>query len=280
MSAPIEERTTGQGWTARLELEYGRRDERTVLVRNHHRGPLVVQKPLYPEDEVCHTCLLHPPAGVVGGDILDIHVVAGKGSKALVTTPGATKFYRSQGKEAQQKQQLTVKEDAGLEWFPQDSILFPGSHARIQTRIDLADSARFIGWEVLCLGLPVNKQRLVSGSLQSVLTLYREGIPVILDRLMVQDERDLESCVGLRGFPVTATLVATCEQEQLLPLLRERQMQEPDSLYGVTLIDGFIVVRYLGYSTFAARALLTELWKILRPPVMGRAACLPRIWRT
>jgi len=280
VSAPTGDSRTGHGWTARLELEYGRRVERTVLIRNHHRGPLSVQKPLYPEGEVCHTYLLHPPAGVVGGDILDIKIVAGKGSRVLVTTPGATRFYRSLGTKALQKQQLTVGEDAELEWFPQDSIIFPGSHALINTRVDLATSARFIGWEVLCLGLPVNNQRFVSGSLQSALTLYRNEVPVFLDRLMVRDKRDLDSCVGLRGFPVVATFVATCEHKELLPLLREQQSQEPGSLYGVTLIDGLIVARYLGFSTFSARALLTELWKILRPSVMGREVCLPRIWKT
>ena len=58
-----------QGWHAALSLAYARRGERSVLVRRSHVGPLVVQRPLYPEgDTVCHTVLVHPPAGIAGGD--------------------------------------------------------------------------------------------------------------------------------------------------------------------------------------------------------------------
>jgi len=277
---PAIQSRTSQGWTAQLRLEYGLKDEQTVLLRNQHRGPLQVQKPLYPEGEVCHTCILHPPGGVVGGDILDIAIVAGAESRSLLTTPGATKFYRSQGAQAIQEQHLTVGDDAVLEWFPQDSIIFPGSNAIINTRIELSGSARFIGWEVLCLGLPVNNQRCVSGSLRNTFALYRDGVPVLLERLQVEGQQDLDSCVGLRGFPVTATFIATCTREELLPLLRRQQSQETESLCGVTQIEGLIVARYLGYSTFAARALLTEFWKILRPVVAERTACIPRIWKT
>ena len=55
------------GWLARLDLEYAVAHARTGLTRRSHSGPLVVQKPLYPEGpEVCHTLILHPPGGIVG----------------------------------------------------------------------------------------------------------------------------------------------------------------------------------------------------------------------
>lgn len=280
MTAPAVNIKNQQGWIARLELEYGSGPGRTLLTRNHHQGPMVVQKPLYPEGTVCHTCLLHPPGGVVGGDRLEIEILAGKGSKALLTTPGATKFYRSQGAKAVQEHRLIVRDLAMLEWLPQDTIIFPGSNAVMDTRVDLAPSARFIGWKILCLGLPVNGKRFSEGYLQSMLAMYRDNVPIFFDRLKIEGEQDLDSVAGLRGFPVVANFIATCDQENMLPLLRDLMPQEPAALYGFTQVDGLIIARYLGYSTFAARALLIEAWKLLRPAVAGLDACIPRIWMT
>ena len=87
----------GSGWTAALDLQFERAKERSIVSRCRHNGPLRVQKPFYPEDGVCHVYLLHPPGGVVGGDELSVSVRAGKGSAALITTPGATRVYRSAG---------------------------------------------------------------------------------------------------------------------------------------------------------------------------------------
>ncbi|MBU1232511.1 MAG: urease accessory protein UreD [Proteobacteria bacterium] len=269
-----------KGWSACLQLEFALRRERTVLVRNRHSGPLVVQRPLYPEGGVCHTCILHPPGGVVGGDRLEIDVLAEKDTATLITTPGATKFYRSDAKKVVQKQHVTVRDGAILEWFPQDSILFPGADAEISTRIDLAPKARFMGWEILCLGLPVNGEVFSSGRLLTSLVIYRHNTPLLIDRLRVTSSTDLERCAGLRGFPVIATFVATaCTTEMLAPL-RSLVPQEKKALYGVTLMDDLLVARYLGRSTFAAQGLFTQIWKTLRPKIVGKSACPPRIWAT
>ena len=76
-------------WRAELALDYRLQDGRTVLARRH-RGPLQVQKALYPEGQgLCHTLLIHPPGGIAGGDSLSIDVAVQSGAQALITTPGA-----------------------------------------------------------------------------------------------------------------------------------------------------------------------------------------------
>ena len=76
-------------WHAALQLDYQRNMERTDVVHTHD-GPLRVLKSLYPEGpEICHTVLIHPPGGLVGGDLIDIRLTANPYAHALVTTPGA-----------------------------------------------------------------------------------------------------------------------------------------------------------------------------------------------
>jgi len=269
-----------KGWKASLQLEYSHRPDRTVLSRNLHSGPLVVQRPLYPEGDVCHTCILHPPSGVVGGDLLEINILVKENTATLITTPGATKFYRSAGKKALQEQHIRVDDGAILEWFPQDSILFPGADAEINTKVELAATAQFIGWEILSLGMPVNGQIFNPGRLLTNFSIHRQNKPLFIDRLRVNSENDLNRSSGLRGFPVVATFVATGCTSRMLESLRKLVPHESDALYGVTLMNELLVARYLGYSTFAAHGLFTEIWKTLRPEIIEKDACPPRIWQT
>lgn len=118
------------GWQAELKLQYGIHRGKTRLIKREQRGPLTVQRTYFPEGQICHTYLLHPPGGVVGGDELTFDVTATNGGHALLTTPGATKFYRSNGKTSTQRVRLSVSEDSTLEWLPMENIFFPGANAR------------------------------------------------------------------------------------------------------------------------------------------------------
>ena len=103
-------------WHAQLEIDYQFASERTVA-RHTHTGPLRVLQSLYPEgDAICHNVLVHPPGGLVGGDTLDIKVTAGGKAHGLITTPGATRFYRSSGDAAIQRAHLTLNDAARLAW--------------------------------------------------------------------------------------------------------------------------------------------------------------------
>jgi len=81
--------------------------------------------------------LVHPPGGIVGGDELHIDAHLAEGSHALITTPGATRFYKSTGALAQQR--LHARLDAGsrLEWLPLETLAYRGCVAHNHMRFDL-----------------------------------------------------------------------------------------------------------------------------------------------
>ncbi len=103
-----------------------------MLAASRHEGPLRIQKALYPEGrEICHAIVLHPPAGIAGGDQLRIDVDVGAEAQALLTTPGAGKWYRSAEAMAEQAVTLKVSRDGTAEWLPQESIVFDAAPDRL-----------------------------------------------------------------------------------------------------------------------------------------------------
>jgi urease accessory protein len=267
-----------RGWHAGIRLGLALRGGRTVLAQRERHGPLSVQRPFYPEGGVCHVYLLHPPGGVVGGDVLDIEVSLESGARALVTTPGATKFYRSDGRRALQTQRLRVADGAVLEWLPQESICFPGAEARLATLVELHGSARLAMWDILCLGRPVIDEPFDQGTLDNRLVIERDGVPLLIDRLRVRpDNRDRLSLMA--GLPVAGTLVISGAGEEAITACRDLLLAEAGDYAGATLVEDLLIVRYLGGSTERARRMFTRVWQALRPPGIDSPA-VPRIWAT
>lgn len=271
-------------WHAHLSLGFERRAASTRLTRREHVGPLRVQKPLYPEGEaVCHAIVLHPPSGIVGGDELDIDVSVGPGAHALLTTPGAGKWYRSAGTWARQRLNFTVAAGGVLEWLPQETIVFDAARAAMTSRIELDADASFIGMEVLCLGRRASGERFAAGALHLDTRVQRQGRPLWLERGQI-DGGDglLHASAGLAGFSVSGTLLAVASplDPGLLAACRAIPAQEVGARHGLTALPQVIVARYLGHSSEAARHWLTDLWQVLRPVLIGREAQPPRIWNT
>lgn len=269
---------TSSSWQAQLDLEFSVKSGKTVLATRKQFGPLTVQRAFYPEGKVCHLYILHPPGGVVGGDKLTINTQINDTANTLLTTPGATKFYRSQGRTAIQEQNLTISKQGSLEWLPQENIYFAGAKVHINTKINLDLQSRFIGWEIHCFGLPVNNELFLSGHLQLDMTIKRDDKPLLIECLKVDADR-LNAPTGLRGHSVVAMLVATPATDDLLATVRSI-ISGNEALIAATLVEKCLLLRYLGNSTLECRTLFTRVWMAIRPLILDRTACLPRIWAT
>ncbi len=272
-------------WNASLALTFAARDGMTTMVRRGHLGPLVVQRPFFPEGPgVCHAYVLHPPGGLVPGDALTLDVDVLDGAHALVTAPAATKIYRSDGRTSRQTQTLRVTGRGVLEWLPGETIVFDGAQARLGTRIDLGADAAFLGWEISCFGRPACGEGFGAGSCRQRFALWRAGRPLVVESACYQGDI-LDAVWGLQGHPVVATLLATGPDldegatGMLLDGLRALP-SKPDELLAATVVSGVLVVRFLGNGVESARILLQEAWRLLRPVVARRPACPPRIWST
>lgn len=268
---------TSDSWLASLDLRLERKGAKTVVSESRQQGPLTIQTPFYPEDDTCHIYLLHPPAGIVGGDSLHLGVEVAKGGHGLITTPGATKFYKTNGRFAHQNQQFTIGEGSIFEWLPQETIYFPDAHAKLSTRVDLDGDAIFLGWEIHCLGLPVNGKDLAEGKANISFSLYRDGLPLLIESLAINSGKKNHPA-HLNGQQVMANFVATGTDADLCEKVRE--LTATKGLFSTTLIDDILIIRYLGSSTNEARTLFTKAWQMIRPQIIKKTTCSPRIWAT
>lgn len=264
-------------WEAELKLGFTQRGAKTALVNRSHRGPLTVQRPFYPEGGVCHVYLLHPPGGVVAGDHLTIAATVEPDAQALITTPAAGKFYRSGGGEARQTVNLTVAENASLEWLPQETIVYEGARLNSCMNIDLADQAHFIGWEILALGRPAAGEGFDNGSATLNWRINRNGRLLYLERLRL-DAEAFRARWGLFGHSACGTLFVYPATPLQLAAVQELIGDEADR--GVTLIEGLLICRGLDRRADLLKGFFEAVWGLVRGDVVGKEVCAPRIWAT
>jgi len=275
------------GWLANLDLKLDNVDGVTRITRRRHVGPLLVQRAFYPEavsiaaplGAPCHVYLVHPPGGVASGDDLRLDVEVTVGAHALLTTPAAGKFYRRGSAGASRLVQSLSVDRAALEWLPQENIFYPNA-AELSTLVHVTGGSRFIGWEIACFGLPASGGTLESGSIRQNFELWLDGRPLFLDRVTIQ-AASLSARWGLAGHSTLGTWVGF--PADLKDLKAARAIIDTtcgDSTAACTLVDGALVCRGLGDRADRLKQVFVELWKGLRPSLIGREAVPPRVWAT
>lgn len=274
-------------WRAHLSLHYTREGERT-LAHDRHEGPLRVLRRLYPEGPgICHHVILHPPGGVAAGDVLEIEARLESNAHALITTPGATRFYRSEGALAEQRSTLHLAPGARLEWLPMEAIAHPGCQALNQLRATLEPGAQMIGWDVLALGLPASGQAFETGVFSQHLEL--PGLWLERARIAADDHLLRQSPLGWAGHGVLATAwLATgtawpaAQRQVLVEVARDAIAGHAlAATAGVTAVQSAVLVlRVLAPGVEPAMHLLAQVRAAWRQAAWGLAAEPPRIWRT
>ena len=273
------------GWHAKLSLAYAISGPRTV-VRFEHQGPLRVLQSLYPEgDRVCHNVLVHPPGGLVGGDTLDIQIQLDAHSHGLVTTPGATRFYRSENGLATQQVHARLGEHTRLEWLPLETIAYNGCHGLNQASFDISPSAELMAWDITALGLPNANLPFEHGQLQQHLEI--KGVWLERGLIDAQDLRLLNGPLGLAGQRCMATLVFACgtdlnreRRELALSVAREALGDAVSGVQaGVTSPHPRVVVlRTLSPLVEPTQQLLRAVWASWRKSLWQMGDTPPRIW--
>lgn len=272
-------------WHARLQIDYTLEAGRSVC-RHSHSGPLRLLQSLYPEgDSICHNVLVHPPGGLVGGDTLELDVRLGKDAHALITTPGATRFYRSDGPLALQQTHLRLAPGARLEWLPLEALCYSGCIAENRVTMALEPGAELIGWDVTALGLPKANAPFAAGQLTQHIELA--GAWLERGRIDARDQTLLNSPLGLAGNACVASLFFATGQALDKPR-RERALDSARAILGQQALAAgvtspnpqLVVLRVLAPLVEPAVSLLRQVRREWRQALWDKDSADPRIWST
>jgi len=287
-AAVVADAPARSGWDATLDLAFARRGDATIPVLRSHRGPLRVRKGVTPEGPgLWHQVIVHPPGGIASGDRLAINVVAQEGARALLTSPGAAKWYRANPDaadvRARQSVQVSVADGASVEWLPLETIVFDGAMADWRTRIDLQGSGSLVAADLVCLGRPASGLDFASGEIAARLEIFRDGRAVFVEQACISGgSAILKAAAGLAGLPAYATLVIASDAATCDEVIRHVRGLH-DTLAGdwaISALPGLAILRWRGVGAEAGWRVLRAAWAACRPHVIGRAACPPRIWAT
>jgi len=274
-------------WLARLELSAQCDERGRCTVHARHEGPLRVLKTLYPEgDAIAHQVIVHPPGGIVGGDRLEVALNLAPRAHAVLTTPGATRFYRNEGRAAAQAVHATVGGAARLEWLPLETLVHNGCHAENRVEFQLDEGAEMIGWDAVALGLPAAGEAFSAGRFAQ--QLHWPGHWLERGVIDGSDTRLLQSPLGLNGHSAWLTMWFAAAQpldaaraEALLEAAREAAASPAMPVAGATCLHQRVVVlRALAHRTEPLMALAQAVrgrWRLL---AWALPDTRPRVWRT
>jgi len=270
----VSANNSSSSWEASLNVCLAKKSTCTALAYASHTGPLRVQRPFYPEGELCHLYFLHPPGGIVGGDKLAYDVSVTSGAQGLITAPGANKVYRSKGPEAEIKQHFQVEKEATLEWLPPGTIFFAGANASFSSTYQLMSGAGLISCETLCFGRPVMGEAFDSGNVTSRLQVTVDERLVINEVLRVS-----AGAAVLSGYALQATLLVYPATDAMLS--RVQALVETSRFPGgATLVESILVIRLLAEDNIPLERMVRALWEAVRHDIVGKVPLAPRIWAT
>jgi urease accessory protein len=213
--------------------------------------------------------LINTSGGLAGGDLVQVDVEAGEGTRLALTTQAAERVYRTLGPAAEVRVNLQAEKGARLFWMPQETIFFNNAALDRKLNVELEEGASFLAVEPMVFGRTEMGEKVGRISVKDRWAVRRSGALVHAEAFHMVPAM-AESPATFAGHGAAATVVfISDEAEQLLDALR--QVLGPHD--GASAWNGKLVARLLAKDGFALRKVLIPVLSLC----VGRWG-LPKCW--
>ena len=247
-----------------------------MLTRRRFTLPLQALEPMDLDgDGVATLLLLNPTGGVLAGDRLETGVRLGPGARVCLSTPSATRVYRSPGPAALQRLTIDVGSGATLEWLPDHLIPSPGARLRQSAEIRLATDATLLYLDAWATGRVARGEAWGFDLLDSSLLVRDDAGPLLRERSILTGQPRRDGLGGTEGLAYVATFVAmrpaAAGWDDLAASLQARLDGVPGGgRAGVSVLGrGGVLARLLCPSAPALQASVAVLWATCRRRLLG-----------
>jgi urease accessory protein len=257
-----------------LRLQFERRGESTILSQSRFTLPLQALTPLALEDGTAYLMLLNPTGGVLGGDRLVTEIIQEKDTHICLTTPSATRIYRTSQQPAVIETVIRLGEGATLEYLPDHVIPHIGSGLRQSLRVEMARGSQAILLDSIAAGRVARAERWNFTEIDSRTEVVVCGKPAFLNRTKINPAAQQPQHLGLmEEFSYTACLSIFADGwEDWLPVVTAMNAElenVPKVKGGVSLLSrGGCVIRYLASSASDLTRTNKKLWDTARELVI------------
>ncbi|HEV8471406.1 MAG TPA: urease accessory protein UreD [Methylomirabilota bacterium] len=255
-----------------LRLSFERRAGRTIVAGSRWTLPLQVMAPVALDDAAAVVSILNPTGGLVGGDRLVIDVHAGPDTHACLTTPSATKVYRTSGPPAEQVVRLTLARGARVEWVPDHTIPFAGAAFRQRIEADVAEGAALVLVDAFSAGRVARGEAWRFALLDSTLAARDASGWLLYDRFTLRDGAPGPGLGLAEDRPYVATIAVIADTGLGEFVAATAALAAPAADVGAGLLPRRgALVRCLAADAPALQRVLDGVWAAARGHVLGLA---------
>ena len=266
------------GKEAVLRLRAARRGDRTELHPELRRIPYQWTGVYYQEDDDQAYGLLHNSGGgLVEGDLARLLLVAEQGTRVLLTTTAAAKFYKCEaGLTTVDSVELHAGPDALLEYIPDEAVPYANSRVRRTTRFLLDPASSLFASDVLSAGrIHHGGEAFAFASMSSTFEVRVGGTPILLERAVADGPADIAALRRLWGGGLHLGIVVAYDRhlpERVEDTLTERLAGIEGVKGAASRLGDLIAIRLVGAEVWRMHEAVFASWGVLRPALAGKPA--------
>lgn len=261
-----------------LRLGFERRGARTILAQSRFSLPLQAMTPTILDDGTAYLILLNPTGGVLGGDRLVTEIVQQAGTHVCLTTPSATRIYRTAEKPAIIETAIQLGEGATLEYLPDHVIPHAGSALRQSLTIEMSRGSRAVVLDTLASGRVAHGERWSFTELDSRTRVNVCGRPAYINRTrIVPAERNPSGAGFMEDFDYLSSMIlladGLADWGRVAAAMNAEVERVTEVRGGVSLLSrGGCAIRFLARSAVGMTYLNKKLWDAARDLVLQAPA--------